>query len=189
MLSRIPAGAGAAGACGPTAGEVDLVAGRGVRRLAGADRGLEATGDGTAVRPTFSAGNVSGRITALCIAFDDLANFQLTIRETLAEFLDAENFPAGNPDADPTQESISIWYFDQKTGEDDQVVEWGWPARGRRQRSRRPADDHVVPLVHDRRLPGPDCGYTGPYYDIDDNPTDDPTKDQCAGLYRSCNKR
>ena len=54
-----------------------------------------------------------GRITALCIAFDDLANFQLTIRETLAEFLDAENFPAGNPDADPT-ESISIWYFDQK---------------------------------------------------------------------------
>ena len=86
--------------------------------------GLEATGDGTAVRPTFSAGNVSGRITALCIAFDDLANFQLTIRETLAEFLDAENFPAGNPDADPTQESISIWYFDQKTGEDDQVVEW-----------------------------------------------------------------
>ena len=28
---------------------------------------------------------------------------------------------------------------------------------------------------------GPDCGYTGPYFDIDGNPTDDPARDECDG--------
>lgn len=28
---------------------------------------------------------------------------------------------------------------------------------------------------------GPNCGYTGPRYDMDGNPTDDPAKDQCNG--------
>lgn len=57
--------------------------------------GIEANSDGTAVRPRVSVGNVTGRITALCLAFDDLLEFQLTIRHTLAEYLDAENFPDG----------------------------------------------------------------------------------------------
>ncbi|HEP9081433.1 TPA: phage minor tail protein L, partial [Pseudomonas aeruginosa] len=64
--------------------------------------GLEASGDGASVRPKFTAGNVNARISALCLAYDDLANFRLTIRETLARYLDTENFPDGNPDADPT---------------------------------------------------------------------------------------
>ncbi|AHG39728.1 tail protein [Pseudomonas syringae CC1557] len=71
--------------------------------------GVEANSDGTAVRPTFAAGNVNGRITALCLAFEDLLEFKLTMRHTLGQYLDAENFPAGNPDADPTQESIEVW--------------------------------------------------------------------------------
>lgn len=31
--------------------------------------GIEANSDGTAARPSFTAGNVNGRITALCLAF------------------------------------------------------------------------------------------------------------------------
>ncbi|SER18211.1 lambda-like phage minor tail protein L [Pseudomonas sp. NFACC02] len=80
--------------------------------------GIEANGDGTAVRPTLSVGNVNGRITALCLALEDLLEFKLTMRHTLGTYLDAENFPDGNPDAAPTQESIKVWYLDQKTNED-----------------------------------------------------------------------
>eukprot|EP01133_Synstelium_polycarpum_P006220 gene6220-7204_t len=84
--------------------------------------GVSSSSDGTAARPTFAAGNVNRRITALCLAFEDLAKFQLTIRETTAKYLDAVNFPNGNPTADPTQEALDIWYIDQKTVEDDTVV-------------------------------------------------------------------
>ena len=49
--------------------------------------GVEANSDGTAVRPTFSAGNIGGRLTALCLAFDDLADFRLIERKTLAQYL------------------------------------------------------------------------------------------------------
>lgn len=63
--------------------------------------GIEANSDGTAVRPTLTVGNVNGRITALCLAFDNLLEFQLTMHLTLAQYLDAANFPEGNPEADP----------------------------------------------------------------------------------------
>ncbi|KRV76377.1 phage minor tail protein L [Pseudomonas citronellolis] len=152
--------------------------------------GIEANGDGTAVRPTFSAGNVGGRISALCLAFDDLANFQLTVRETLAEFLDARNFPGGNPDADPSQESISIWYVDQKVSEDSEVVSWELASPG--DVGNESIGRQMTPVCHwcmTGGYRGPDCGYTGPYYDINDQPTADPEQDQCAGLYRSCNVR
>lgn len=86
--------------------------------------GIEANSDGTAARPSFTAGNVNGRITALCLAFEDLLQFRLTIRTTLAKYLDASNFPGGNPDADPSQEIVEIWYLDQKTNEDGQYVAW-----------------------------------------------------------------
>ncbi|MNO03148.1 Phage minor tail protein L [compost metagenome] len=32
---------------------------------------------------------------------------------------------------------------------------------------------------------GPNCGYTGPYFDLDGNATDDPAKDQCNGCLDS----
>ena len=86
--------------------------------------GIEANGDGTAVRPTLSVGNVNGRITALCLAFEDLLEFKLTMRHTLGTYLDAANFPAGNPTADPTQETIEVWYIDQKVSENGTTVSW-----------------------------------------------------------------
>ena len=65
--------------------------------------GISSSSDGTASRPTFAAGNINGRVTALCLAFEDLLKFKLTVRETLAKYLDAVNFPEGNPTAAPTQ--------------------------------------------------------------------------------------
>ncbi|HBP0703273.1 phage minor tail protein L [Pseudomonas aeruginosa] len=151
--------------------------------------GLEASGDGASVRPKFTAGNVNARISALCLAYDDLANFRLTIRETLARYLDAENFPDGNPDADPTQESISIWFIDQKTTENNEQVSWDLISPGDGEDS---IGRQMTTLCHwcmTGGYRGPYCQYTGPGFDINDQPTDDPAKDQCAGLYRSCESR
>lgn len=154
--------------------------------------GLSSSSDGSAARPTFAAGNVNGRITALCLAFDDLLKFKLTVRETLAQYLDAVNFPEGNPSADPTQEALEIWYIDQKTGEDGEVVQWELSSPGE-------IDNHGLPgrqmttFCHwamTGGYRGANCGYTGGVmFDDDDNPTDDPSKDQCKGGLKSCKLR
>ncbi|WP_053183680.1 phage minor tail protein L [Pseudomonas thivervalensis] len=154
--------------------------------------GIGADSNGTASRPVFMAGNVNGRITALCLAFDDLLKFQLTVRETMAQYLDAVNFPDGNPTADPTQEALEIWFIDQKTGEDGEVVQWELSSPGE-------IDNHGLPgrqmttFCHwamTGGYRGPNCGYTGSaMFDDDDNPTDDPSKDECKGGLKSCKLR
>lgn len=148
--------------------------------------GIEANSDGTAVRPRISVGNVTGRITALCLAFDDLLEFQLTIRHTLAEYLDAENFPDGNPDAAPSEESIEIWFIDQKVSENGTSVSWELASPG--DVGGETIGRQMTQLCHwamTNGYRGADCGYTGPYYDLDGNPTDDPAKDQCNGCLDS----
>jgi lambda family phage minor tail protein L len=153
--------------------------------------GVEANSDGTSVRPTFSAGNVNGRITALCLAFEDLLEFKLTMRHTLGQFLDALNFPDGNPDADPTQESIEVWYIDQKTSEDGESVSWELASPG--DVGGESIGRQMTTLCHwclTGGYRGPNCGYTGPYVDKDGLPTDDPEKDECdATLTRGCEPR
>lgn len=148
--------------------------------------GIEANSDGTAVRPRISVGNVNGRITALCLAFDDLLEFKLTIRHTLAQYLDAENFPAGNPEAAPSEETIEVWYIDQKVAENGKTVSWelaspgdvGGETIGRQM-------TQVCHWAMTNGYRGPNCGYTGPYFDSDGNPTDDPAKDECNGCLDS----
>jgi lambda family phage minor tail protein L len=145
--------------------------------------GIEANGDGTAVRPTLSVGNVNGRITALCLAFEDLLEFKLTMRHTLARYIDAANFPAGNAEADPTQESIEVWYLDQKTNEDGETVSWELASPG--DVGGESIGRQMTTLCHwclTGGYRGPNCGYTGPYVDKDGNPTGDPELDECNGL-------
>ena len=150
--------------------------------------GIEANGDGTAVRPTLSVGNVNGRITALCLAFEDLLEFKLTMRHTLGTYLDGENFPGGNADADPTQETIEVWYLDQKTSENGSSVSWELASPG--DVGGESIGRQMTTLCHwclTGGYRGPNCNYTGPYRDKDGNLTDDPEKDECDGtLGRGC---
>ena len=60
-----------------------------------------------------------------------MLKFKLTVRETLAQYLDAANFHEGNPTADQTQEALEIWYIDQKTSEDGEAVVWELSSRAR----------------------------------------------------------
>lgn len=153
--------------------------------------GIEANGDGTAVRPTLAVGNVNGRITALCLAFDDLLQFKLTMRHTLVRYIDAVNLPAGNAEADPTQESIEVWYIDQKTNEDGETVAWELASPG--DVGGESIGRQMTTLCHwslTGGYRGPNCGYTGPYFDKDGNPTADPELDECNGLLtKGCEPR
>lgn len=144
--------------------------------------GIEANSDGTAVRPTISVGNVNGRITALCMAFDNLLEFKLTIRQTMKRYLDPINFPGGNPEADPTEESTEVWYIDQKVSENGTTVSWELASPG--DVGGESIGRQMTQLCHwamTNGYRGPNCGYTGPYFDFDGERTDDPAKDQCNG--------
>jgi len=144
--------------------------------------GIEANSDGQAARPSFVAGNVNGRITALCLAFEDLLQFRLSVRTTLARYLDAENFPDGNPEADPSQEVVEVWYLDQKTNEDGESVQWDLASPG--DVAQEKVGRQMTTLCHEAmtgQYRGPVCSYTGPYRDIDGNLTDSPEKDECDG--------
>ncbi|WKN20787.1 phage minor tail protein L [Azotobacter vinelandii] len=155
--------------------------------------GLEVTGDGRAPSPTLRVGNIGGSITALCLLFDDLVQAKVRIIETFAHYLDAENFPDGNPQADPSQERVDTWYIDQKNHEDGETVEFALSSPADLQGQMIPARQ-IHSLCH-RALCGEyrgatGCGYTGgPVSTEDGTPTDDPALDACGGLLSDCTAR
>ena len=145
-------------------------------------------------RPRIRVGNVNGSITVLCEFFDDLVGAKITRKSTLVRYLDAENFPDGNPTADPTQEMTpEVWYVERKLTETPEVVEFElvsplelngakWP--------RRQIIPNVCPWLVIGGYRGPYCGYLGPpVAEIDDTPTSNPALDQCGGRLRSCKMR
>lgn len=154
--------------------------------------GLDVSTDGPAARPNLAVGNLDASVTALCLAFDDLAQARVTIRDTFAHFLDARNFEGGNPEADPLQERVQFWDIDAKISEDGEWVTWELSS---------PADStgQQIParVIHSMcewclrgEYRGADCGYTGPpVSDADGNPTDDPAKDDCPGGLSDCRRR
>lgn len=154
--------------------------------------GLEVSGDGTAPSPTLSVGNLDGSITALCLLFEDLAQAKVTIRHTFAHYLDAVNFAAGNPNADPTQQRVETWFIDQKTAEDGQAVQFSLSSPADVEGQQLPARQiHALcqwAMCNEYR--GADCGYSGgPVADLDGTPTDDPALDRCGGLLSDCKAR
>ncbi len=104
------------------------------------------------------------------------------MRHTMARYLDAVNFPDGNAGAEPTEEAIEVWYIDQKVSESGTAVAWELASPG--DVGGETIGRQMTQLCHwamTAGYRGPNCGYTGPYFDLDGNATDDPAKDQCNG--------
>ncbi|HCT1400113.1 TPA: phage minor tail protein L [Morganella morganii] len=149
--------------------------------------GIEASTTGSGAQPKLSVANLDGSITALCLAYDDMLKAKVTIHDTLAHYLDAANFPDGNPSADPTQEKVSVFYIDSKSSETNEVIEFDLAS---------PMDLQGV-LIPTRQLhamctwcirgkykSGDGCDYAGQngYFDKHGNRVDDPAQDQCSGM-------
>lgn len=147
-----------------------------------------------AAEPTLTVSNLDGHITALCLQFKDMVNAKVSIIDTYATYLDAENFPGSvNPTADPTAFTLQTFWLDTKTSEDDESISWQLSS---------PADLQglVIPTrqitslcewtLRDQYRSGDGCTYNGTaYFDVKGNPVDDPALDVCGGCLSDCRKR
>jgi len=155
-------------------------------------------------RPRLRLANVQGLFSAEVDAYDDLIGCKIIRRRTFTRFLDAVNFEGGvNPSADPGQQyPEEIWFVEQKISENKYLIEWElasvFDLQGvmlpRRQMVRNgcPFGYRIWnPLTGSFDYSGAgDCGYSGSaYFDINDNPVADPSKDRCSKHYGACEKR
>ncbi|OAI63579.1 tail protein [Ralstonia solanacearum] len=156
--------------------------------------GFERTGQGQQPAPRLAVGNVDGSISALCLYTADLVGAEVRRRRTLGRFLDARNFPEGNPEADPAEElPVEVWFVEQKTAETKETVEFELSSAldfNGVQLPRRQIVANVCGWLMVGGYRGPECGYTGAaMFDRDDNPVGDPSLDRCGGRLSSCKCR
>jgi lambda family phage minor tail protein L len=111
--------------------------------------GISVSSDGQSSRPSLTVANISGTIGALCRRFQGMAKAKVIIHDTFAHYLDARNFPDGNPTANPNEERKQVYYIDRKSGSDDETVEFelSSPADLRATHSD-PANSANVHVVH-----------------------------------------
>lgn len=154
--------------------------------------GLEMRSDGKASTPTLTLANniagVQGAVSAYCLQFSDFAGAKLTVITTLAKYLDAVNFDAGNPQAsDECKEQI--WFVEQKTSENAQQVTFELSNPIDLEGLKIPVRE-ITNYCHWAvvgKYRGEECGYTGvTMFDEHDNPTDNPILDKCGGRMKSC---
>jgi len=96
--------------------------------------GFEYTGKGTLPRPTLTVSNILGTITALMATvnattpFNDLQGAKFIRHRTMAQFLDAANFPSNqNPFGTPsstTELPQEIYFIDRKVIENREIVQF-----------------------------------------------------------------
>ncbi|MGF6839906.1 lambda family phage minor tail protein L [Paraburkholderia youngii] len=152
--------------------------------------GFEYKASGTLPRPTLVLSNVLYVPSAIARMYGDIVGATVIRKKTLARFLDAINFPAGNPSADPNEGFIDEVYFvNCKTREDFEVIEWElaspFDVEGA-QLPRRVVVRNACPW----RYRGDGCGYGGPpVADVNDIPTADPARDVCGKRLSSCKLR
>ncbi|WGS46795.1 phage minor tail protein L [Burkholderia sp. JSH-S8] len=152
--------------------------------------GFERTSDARQPAPTLTVGDINGTISALCVALGDLVGAKVFRRRTLARYLDAVNFPDGNPVADPNEQfPVEHWRVEQKSDEQPgQQVEFMLSSPldfGGQQLPNR----QIVSMCQ-FRYRGPNCGYAGTAcFDKNDNPVSDPALDRCSMKISGCERR
>ena len=156
--------------------------------------GMAKNSDGSPARPLLRVANIDGLISSLCLQFDDMALAKVTIYETFAHYLDARNFPEGNPTANPEEFFKQVYFIDRKMSEvAGETVEFELSS---------PFDLQGV-MIPGRQIhnlcfwcmkgdyrSGRGCNYTGNnYFNERGEPVDDPALDKCGGLISDCKKR
>ncbi|MDD1150411.1 phage minor tail protein L [Pseudomonas sp. TNT2022 ID357] len=158
-------------------------------------KGFDIRGDGRPASPTLQVANelagVRGAISALCLQFRDLAGARVRVIETFRHFLDAANFPEGNPGASD-QSKDSLWYIEQKTEESFDSVTFSLSSPLDLEGQKLPSQQ-ITKLCRWACRGGyrqEACAYTGTaMFDKKNQPTDNPALDRCGGWWSSCKLR
>ena len=152
--------------------------------------GFEARSSGPFPRPHLSASNVLGTLGPLIRTHDNLRGARVTRKRTMARFLDAVTFAAGNPTADPLAEfGEELWLIDRCVARNKLSVEWELC---------NPLD--FVGVMLPARVVrsnycqwayrSSDCSYADPpVAKLDDSPTSLAGEDRCSKRLSGCKKR
>lgn len=152
--------------------------------------GFEMRATGTAPRPKIRAANINGVLGAAIRVSDDLIGAKVIRHRTFARYLDAVNFAAGNPFADPNVAlADEVYFVDRKVNENRVVIEWELVSAMDLAGVKLPRRQ-VIANVCCWKYRSAECGYIGgPVADVYDAPTTDPLKDVCAKRLTSCKFR
>ena len=152
--------------------------------------GFEMTGAGKLPRPTVRVSNIGGYMGAYLRGISDGIGAKLTRKRTLGKYLDAVNFPDGNPYADPlTAFPDEIFFVTRKASENPIFLDIELAV---------PFDVEGIQIPRRQVIAGTcqwvyrsaECGYAGPpVEDIEGNPTTDPAEDACRKSLDACKKR
>jgi lambda family phage minor tail protein L len=153
--------------------------------------GFEFSAGGQLPRPQMVVSNVTGVITALVLAYNDLLGAKVTRKRTMAKYLDAINFTGGvNPNADPDAEfNDDIFFIERKTTENNQAVSFELSASFDVQGVKLPRRQ-IIQNICPWKYRGAECGYTGTnYFDSNDNSVASSSLDVCGKRLSSCELR
>lgn len=133
-------------------------------------KGFDYNTSGQLPRPQLTLANNFGAITAIILITNDCVGGKVTRRRTLAKYLDAINFTAGNPTADPDAYlPDEIYYIDRKASEDSVAVVFELTAAFDVSGVKLPRRQ-IIQNLCPWRYRGEGCGYAGvPVADINDN--------------------
>ena len=151
--------------------------------------GFELNGKGSAARPTLTVSNLHGMVTGMAEDLQSLVGATVVRRRVYARFLDAVNFVAGNPEADPEQELSDRWVVEQMSQLTAMTASFVLATPTETDGALFPGRIMLAnTCMWDYR--GDECGYNGPAVaDEFDNPTTDIRKDRCSKCMRGCELR
>lgn len=151
--------------------------------------GFDLDAQGQLPRPKIRVANIQGMFSAMVAEAEDLIGCRLTRKRTFGRYLDAVNFPGGNPEANPDQAlPDELWFIDRKSSEDRYMIEWELSSAFDLEGVRIPLRQ-VIQNYCPWRYRDANCGWDGAYYDRDNNPTGDGAKDFCSKTLTACKTR
>jgi lambda family phage minor tail protein L len=146
--------------------------------------GFEVSTRGTLPRPNLRVGNVSGAISALCRAYDDLIGATIVRRRTYAIYLDNQ------PGADPGQHlPDDLFFVEQKVSETVDQVEFELASAMDLGGVQLPART-IIAGSCPTEYRSPECSYNGTaYFNILNEPVGALSLDVCSKSVRGCKAR
>ncbi|MVX56390.1 phage minor tail protein L [Parasutterella muris] len=151
--------------------------------------GFDINTQGSLPRPKLRVANVNGIFSALLRETEDLIGATLTRKRTFVRYLDAVNFPDGNPSADPTQEfPADVWFIDKKTLETRYLIEWELASAYDLQGVKLPRRQIIQNSCQWNYRDG-NCNYQGSYFDKDNKPCLNKKDDTCPKTLKACEIR
>jgi lambda family phage minor tail protein L len=152
--------------------------------------GFEIGGTGSIPRPKMVVANADGLIGAAARQLGGLEGAKLTRTRTFLKYLDAANFPSGNPSADPGQYiDREVWYVSRRVSENPVYIEYELSASFDLSGIKLPRRQ-VIQNVCSWDYRSSDCSYAGPpVATLSDQPTAASQLDRCGRRLASCKLR